>query len=122
MKKIYHTEIDEIRDLFLGKSVVKAGDGLLELNDGTILKMVGNEGGCACSSGDYYLTNLNTHSNIITSVDVKEESIGEYSDTVYKLFVYSEGIGTPVAEFEGNDGNGYYGTGFQIEVLGQVRD
>ena len=117
--KIYHGQEKEIEKLFVGKSIVKAEGNLLTLSDGTVLEIEGNEGCGGCSGGDYHLDRLNTFSNVITSVEI---NVGDknpeqrYSDTLYQIFVYSEGIGLSVADISGDDGSGYYGTGFAIEV------
>jgi hypothetical protein len=116
---IGHYQEEKIKDLFLGKRVVKAEGSELTLNDGTILQVIPNDGGCSCGAGDYYLDNLNKFDNIITNVEVKAVP---YSDSewesgyTYQLFVYSDGISTSVADIKGDDGNGYYGTGFEIYV------
>jgi hypothetical protein len=116
---IGHYQEEKIKDLFLGKRVVKAEGSELSLNDGTILQVMPNDGGCSCGAGDYYLDNLNKFDNIITNVEVKAVP---YSDSewesgyTYQLFVYSDGISTSVADIKGDDGNGYYGTGFEIYV------
>lgn len=43
----------------------------------------------------------------------------ENSDVTYSIFVYASGVanGTNVAIVEGNDGSGYYGTGFTLNVI-----
>lgn len=117
---------DDLSTLFVGRRIVEAEavpepkygkpGGTLTLDDGTRLTIVGNEGGCACSNGDYTVTQLNTFDNIITAVEVKEDE-DEYGGTGnVSLFVYSEGIdGVEVITTEGTD-NGYYGTGFWIRV------
>lgn len=122
MTRYYH--YDDLRDLFVGKSVVKAEmesgyspRGLLTLSDGTTLRVGGNEGGCICGAGDYDLTELNTVDNIITNVQVIEPP-GEYErGGCYQIFVFADNRPINLATFEGDDGNGYYGTGFWLEVL-----
>lgn len=125
-KEIYYSDSKAISDLFVGKSVVaisKNGDGM-QLSDGTELRIVPNDGGCICGAGDYYLDRLNTFSNVIMSAEVKisprEINNGYWSNEdakTYQLFVYSEGIGESIAVISGDDGNGYYGTGFTIQVV-----
>ena len=42
----------------------------------------------------------------------------EYGDTTgYKIFVLAQDQRFALAEFEGDDGSGYYGTGFWFKVL-----
>lgn len=119
MDSIYNDEIEQIKELFIGKSVKKVGDDTLELSDGTVVELRGNGGCGGCSNGYYYLTELNEVPNIITNITVSRES-DEYSngfaDTIYELFVYAENRKINLASFEGSDGNGYYGTGFYINV------
>jgi len=123
---IGHWEEDKLREVLVGRKIVKAErkgdhefDGLLTLDDGTILEVEGNEGGCCCSSGDYYLTELNTVDNIITNVTIQQDPAEDYGDGagVYEIFVIANNQQINVARFEGDDGNGYYGTGFLIHVL-----
>lgn len=139
---------DELRPLLVGKKIVAAriADerpdswmmgpvGYLDLDDGTTLKVWGNDGGCACSAGCYPLESLNACDNIITNVEVEARPGGDdvpcytcgdswcwnrdhetRSDGHYRIFVYAEDVRINVASFEGTDGNGWYGTGFWVEV------
>lgn len=115
-----YSESDErgIKDLLLGRTVQKVGEDHLLLDDGKVVKLVGNDGGCACSAGCYYLTELNEVPNIITNVEVYSDPAGDDEDGegVYRIFVYAENRKINLATFEGTDGNGYYGTGFHILV------
>ncbi len=114
-----HYQEDEIKSLFIGRKVVKAEGSDLILDDGTVLQVIPNDGGCSCGAGDYYLDNLNKFDNVITDVEIKAvpDSDSEWeSGYTYQLFVYSGGISTSVADIKGDDGNGYYGTGFEIYV------
>ena len=119
----YMTQDDErdIKDLLLGRRVVKVSDESLLLDDGTSLKLRGNVGGCCCGAGDYYLTELNGCDNIITSVEFVDHSVGDDNrgkgeEGVYRIFVFAEDTKINLATFEGDDGSGYYGTGYTIEV------
>ena len=98
--------------------------GLLTLDDGTKVYACGNEGGCACSAGDYELTKLAAVDNIITAVKVIAQpdsdswsGRGPYEPGRYSIFVVAEAQELTIAEFEGSDGNGYYGTGFRLAVI-----
>lgn len=132
-----------LRELLFGKKVVSAEMvdespesytdgpyGRLTLDDGTVLKVWGNDGGCACSAGCYPLTVLNTWDNAITNVeveavpdgdDVKCRACGKRGcyehDTTghYRIFVVAEDRHL-LASFDGSDGNGYYGTGWWLTV------
>lgn len=118
-KYLTEQSTEELRALFVGKSVTKVGEDTLELSDGTRLRLGGNEGGCACSAGDYELTRLSGCENIITNVEVDARPASDYEDGegIYRLFVYAANQQIELAAFEGDDGNGYYGTGFWVEVL-----
>lgn len=120
MTTIGHYQTEAIRNLFVGKKVVKADGHELTLSDGMILQIIPNEGGCSCGAGDYYLDNINKFDSVITDVEVKvfggESGSWDEDAHTYQLFVYSGGISTSVADIKGDDGNGYYGTGFDIYV------
>jgi hypothetical protein len=83
---------------------------------------VPNTGCGGCSSGNYELTVLNGCDNAITNVelatdDYEDEEDGYYeTDTSYKIFVFTEDKRITLAQVDGTDGNGYYGTGYEIYV------
>jgi hypothetical protein len=119
------THIDEsdakrINDLFFGRKVVKVSDDRLRLDDGTELRVVPNQGCGGCSAGWYELKALNGCDNAITRAEVVEEQVvGEAEwdeERRYTLFVYADNQKINLATVEGDDGNGYYGTGFEIVV------
>lgn len=119
-RTIYHTDKEKIVALFVGKSVSKIDDDKLYLNDGTLLQIVPNEGGCSCGAGDYELTELNGCENIITNVEIIDYQCPEtdYSEIhTYEIFVYAENRKINLLTVQGDDGNGYYGTGFWITVM-----
>ena len=123
MTAITITEDDEtaIKNLLIGHRVEKVGDDTLRLDDGTVLRLKGNDGGCSCGAGDYDLTELNGCDNVITSVELVDHSVsddnrGKGEEGVYRIFVFAEDKRINLATFEGDDGNGYYGTGYTIEV------
>ena len=128
---------DQIAELLMGKTVVKVDDEHLLLSDGTVLKAIGHEGGCACSAGDYDLTELNGVDNIITSVEFDDHPAGDgdpWGDELaehqkcehgpgedkytghYRIWVYAENQKINLMTVEGSDGNGYYGTGYGLLV------
>jgi hypothetical protein len=106
----------EITALLMGHSVTVAGDALLRLDDGTELEIIPNEGGCACSAGDYELTALNGIDNIITRVELDVVNPDEDQETSYRIFVYAGDERVNLISVDGSDGNGYYGTGYEIRV------
>lgn len=98
-----------------------APTGKLTLDDGTVVLVVPNQGGCACSAGDYELTSLATCENIITSVRTacetppSQEEYGE-PDQSYRIYVVADAVEINAVQIDGNDGNGYYGTGYELIV------
>lgn len=52
LTSIGHDETVELQQLLLGHSVKKIADDHLELDDGTVLRIVPNQGGCSCDSGE----------------------------------------------------------------------
>lgn len=132
-----YSDIEALRSALVGRSVVKVempppdnmrvqvdyetAEGVIHLDDGTILAVAGNTGGCACSAGDYDLTRLNGMPiNGITDVQVIVDDVDpddDYSDAAYRLFVLAQDERIELATFEGDDGNGYYGTGFYFDVI-----
>lgn len=111
------TQKDEITALLVGRKVIKVADDTLELDDGRRLRFEGNADCCAY----YDLTELNGVDNIITKVEFLDDPAGdEYPDEAtgtYKIFVYADNAKINLATFEGTDSNGYYGTGYSIDIV-----
>lgn len=133
---------ERLKELLVGKSIVsgyvtnenpikhEAGpSGRLILNDGTILIVWGNDGGCACDAGCYPLAQLASSTNMITNVEVEAkpdfdndcEECKTYDRDCphrgfYRIFVVANDERVQLASFEGSDGNGYYGTGWWLAV------
>lgn len=118
MKTYYASDHDAVKELLVGHKVTKVADDTLELDDGRVLVLAGNEGGCSCGAGDYDLTELNGVNNVITNVEFEDSPDDDYGngDGTYKIFVFADNQRVNLATFEGSDGNGYYGTGYSIEV------
>ncbi len=117
IESVGYYQADRIKEILIGRKVVSAQASTLTLDNGTTLQIIPNKGGCSCGAGDYYLDNINKFDNVITNVEVKDIEEDEYGEFhTYQLFVYSGGISTSVADIKGDDGNGYYGTGFEIYV------
>lgn len=120
MRKVYY-DSDDLTPVLAGRYVTKVDGGTLTLDDGTVLRFAGNEGCGWCYSGNYGLTELfqrGTPNARIMSAEVKTTQLGDsdYDDTRYTLFVIVDDERLPLAEFEENDGNGYYGSGFNVTV------
>ncbi len=115
------SEGDEIRNLLIGRKVTKVSEDTLQLDDGRLLRFAGNDGCGGCPSGYYELKELNDTDNVITAVDFENEPDGDDYDGeaegVYRIFVFADNKQINLATFEGSDGNGYYGTGYSIEIL-----
>lgn len=120
MSRVYY-DSDDLSPVLAGRYVVEAGDDTITLDNGLVLEFEGNEG-CTCGSGAYDLTKLfqrGTPTARIMSADVivsLTDEDDEYSDVVYTLFVIVDDERLPLAEFKGNDGSGYYGSGFRVTV------
>ena len=108
----------DFKELLIGHSVKKVNNSTLELDNGIILEFEGNEG-CVCGAGEYCITELNGCNNIITNVEFVDELVdGDYwgDEHSYKIFVFSEDKKIKLMQCDGDDGNGYYGTGYHIQV------
>ena len=113
-----HDEEQAIERLLIGHSVTVDGDALV-LDDGTRLNVRPNEGCGGCDSGWYQIEALNGCENAITAVHFDESDDGEGENPRhFRIFVLAEGIPTKteLLHVAGDDGNGYYGTGYMIDV------
>lgn len=120
--RIYSIEENEkeIEKLLLYHKIVKVEGDKLYLDNGTVLEVYPNDGGGGCGSGDYQIAELNKCDNVITNVlFVRDDDVSldpEINDTSYKIFVYAEDSMIKLLQVDGTDGNGYYGTGYEIAV------
>lgn len=119
-KGIKEDEEDKIKELLLFRKIIKVDEDCLYLDNGVTLHIVANEG-CGCGAGMYSIVDLNTCDNVITNVELTVEEIGteldEGSGYSYKIFVYAEDNKIKVLQVDGEDGNGYYGVGYEIFVI-----
>jgi len=120
LSTIDHSNEERIRELLLGHKITKIADDHMQLDDGTVVKVVGNGPHCACDAGVYELNDLNEIDNIITNVTFEHEGGDEYEDQTYRVFVVAEEKYQELFSVTGNDGNGYYGTGYQLLVRRDV--
>lgn len=112
--------------LLRGRYVTSIDDGTITLDDGTELYIHGNEGGGGCESGWYWLENVYKQGSRrarIMSAYVAYGEDDEDAPSVYTLFVMVDSNPTqlPLATVRGNDGNGYYGTGFTLTATVKTR-
>src|SRR5882762_902435 len=129
----------EISELFVGRRIVAAEQGefsiddrywsfgakpqgRLTLDDGAFVYVLPNVGGCNCGAGDYELTSLAKVDNIITSVRLAEDQAERTSryeevDTSYRIYVVADAVEINAVQIDGNDGNGYYGSGYELIVV-----
>ena len=121
----------EISSLLMGHKVTKVDGEHLLLDSGVTIKAIGHDGGCACSAGCYDLSVLNGVDNIITRVEYDYQPAGDWAPLektghpddpegkwtgFYRVFVFAENQQINLMQFDGSDGNGYYGTGFELLV------
>jgi hypothetical protein len=118
-RTLSHVDHDQVIELLMGRTVEVTGPHALRLDNGIELELPDTDGGCACSSGCYDLTTLNAVPNIITKVEFVDSPDDEYGDGDgrYQIFVFTGAERINLATWEGTDGNGYYGTGYSINVL-----
>ena len=116
---------NEIKELLLGHKIVadENNDSLI-LDNGVVLQINPNIGCYGCESGNYYLEHIASVNNAITNVEFVnyyEDNYDDYYDEEddyqhYKIFVIADGMTTELLDVYGTDGNGYYGTGYTIDV------
>ena len=106
----------EIEELLLGHKVTADGYDKLILDNGVVLQINPNIGCGACESGNYYLEHISSVNNAITNVEFVEEFEDDCYYEHYKIFVIADGMTTELLDVYGTDGNGYYGTGYTIDV------
>lgn len=106
----------EIEELLLGHKVTADDYDKLILDNGVVLQINPNIGCGACESGNYYLEHISSVNNAITNVEFVEEYDDDYRYQHYKIFVIADGMTTELLDVYGTDGNGYYGTGYTIDV------
>lgn len=106
----------EIEELLLGHKVTVDDYDNLVLDNGVVLQINPNIGCYGCESGNYYLQHISSVNNVITNVEFVEEFEDDCYYEHYKIFVIADGMTTELFDVYGTDGNGYYGTGYTIDV------
>lgn len=117
--KLTHDDAADISALLVGHRVVGADidTQTLTLDDQTQIQVEPNEGCGGCSAGHYYLDHLATVDNIITSVKVTSDDLQGGDDPQrYSIFVFCDNEQINLLQVDGDDGNGYYGTGYKLIV------
>ncbi len=71
IESIGYYQADRIKEILLGRKIVKAEASTLTLDNGATLQIIPNDGGCSCGAGDYYLDNINKFDNVITNAEVR---------------------------------------------------
>lgn len=105
--------------LLRGRYVTSIDNDVITLDNGTELRIWGNDGCMSCSNGSYWLEQVfkrgNSKARIMSAYVDCDEDDGNPS-TVYTIFVMVDGNPhhLPLATVRGDDGNGYYGTGFTL--------
>lgn len=115
-KELDYCEENEIKELLLYRKVVKVEDSTMTLDNGVELEVYPNKGCGGCNAGWYDVIELNTVDNAITDVEFICDELDDYSEYSYKIFVYAEDKKFKLLQVDGDDGNGYYGTGYSIVV------
>jgi hypothetical protein len=106
----------EYAALLVGHTVTKVTNRTLALDDGTVLDIVPNSGCGGCISGDYEIDELNGCDNVITSASLVQDPDTPDEEHAWTLFVFANNEKINLLGISGDDGNGYYGTGFRINV------
>lgn len=106
----------EIEELLLGHKITVDDYDNLVLDNGVVLQINPNIGCGGCESGNYYLEHIASVNNAITNVEFVEEFDDDCYHEHYKIFVIADGMTTELLDVYGTDGNGYYGTGYTIDV------
>lgn len=95
----------------------------LTLDDGTQLVAIGRSGGCCCGQGDFEFTKAFYQGsptarimNAMVEMEGNEWYDMDISATGFKVFVIVEDEKLPLLEFDGYEGDGYYGRGFLLSV------
>jgi hypothetical protein len=96
---------------------------LLTLDDGTQLVAMGRGGGCVCGQGDFEFTKAFYQGsptarimNAMVEMEGNEWYDMDISATCFKVFVIVEDEKLPLLEFDGYEGDGFYGRGFWLAV------
>lgn len=124
--EIYQPDTKDWEDVLLGRRIVKAelrgDDALITLDNGVRVKVDSNDGCGGCTSGWYEVTHVATVDNVITAVRTEVEDTTrdrDYAEEAYRysLFVFTGDDKINALTVDGDDGNGYYGSGYSIRII-----
>jgi hypothetical protein len=123
---IYCPDTADWENILVGHRVLSAeqvneGEAYLTLDNGVKFKVEANEGCGGCTNGYYYIEKIVAVDNIITAVrtEVEPRNRDKYDEDayVYHVFVVTGNEEIEALTVEGDDGNGYYGTGYSLRLL-----
>ncbi len=119
-RTLYECNEKEIEELLLGHKITADDYDKLILDNGVVLQITPNIGCYGCESGNYYLQHISSVNNAITNVEFVNDHDDSDDDEEYyqhyRIFVIADGVTTELLDVYGTDGNGYYGTGYKIDV------
>lgn len=118
IKTLNEYDENEIKEWLFARKIIKVENNILFLDNGIELKVIANEGCGGCNAGWYAITELNGCDNAITNVELvcDDDTKDKCDSTSYKIFVFTEDKRIKVLQVDGDDGNGFYGTGYSIIV------
>lgn len=108
----------KIEELLTGRMITSViNHDTMVLDNGVKVEVIPNDGCCGCASGDYHLDELNECEAVITSVRLEDQEVDGEDAHVYKIFVLAANKERVLLSVSGDDGNGYYGTGYRLRVI-----
>ena len=118
-EEIAWNEIEKIENLLVGRKILKSEQKddftiHLTLDNGQVVQVQGNMGDYKDGEGFFPITSIAKAlpGGRIMSVSAESDKWEEK----FTFFVMTKGDKMPLVEFEGSD-NGYYGSGFWLQVL-----
>jgi hypothetical protein len=110
----YRTRLSEV---LIGRRIVKCDREAktFTLDNGTVLQVQPNVGGCSCNNGDFQITDMQMIGGVITRADATVKNGESDEQFTYNIFVYAANVNGMILTVEGWD-NGYYGTGYELVV------
>lgn len=124
INSLNETEEKEIRELLVGRKIIEVKNNNTFILDNEMRLLVNPNSGCCCGAGDYAIKHISKANNAITNVEFVRDDYEEKHEyfTSYKIFVIADGLQTEILDVYGTDGNGYYGTGYEVQVYVPTRE